>query len=166
MASAGTDCIPFDACIHIIEVKSCLTAEELRKTIKTALQVSKMVTSLPGPASAWETLPSRAAASISIPTVFSIFAFDSDLAKGGKSELERFREVLISEVPEGSTVPGYSIHDLSVVGRGYWKQPILSDACHPAGSGHEEVIEFLTMAADSWPVWMGTRGTMRIRPYL
>ena len=163
MSDDGLSCVPIEACLHIVEVKSRLTRAELTKAVRSAMRVSKLVTCLPGPANAWETF--KQPDPIQIPTLFSIFAFGTDLVQNGVSELVRLRDVLQTEVSEEDRSRVF-LHDLCVVGRGYWKKPVAEWMCVPAGPDYPEVVEFLTMAADSWPVWMGTRGMMRLRPYL
>jgi hypothetical protein len=164
MVESALSYVPAEACIQAFEIKSKLTATELRKTVWAARSLQSLNHLLPGPSNALESITNqRAQMPCRIPTVFSILAFDTDLALGGKSELDRLNEVIAAEV---GSQPGALIHDLCVIGRGFWTvfgnyPPVHRDAT----DGYDEVIEQLLRACDSWPVWLGTRGMVPLRPY-
>lgn len=92
-----TGLFPLESVISGIEVKSVLTAEELRKTHINAKEIERLL-HVPGTKSPEHIIP-------------CLLAFDSDLSK--KNELDRYRGVLTqNEEP--------SIRVICVVGCGYW----------------------------------------------
>jgi hypothetical protein len=101
---------PLESVLFTIEVKSCLTLEELRKTHDSAAHLATFhhvpgtddsgMLRRGGPGGPIEHL---------IPC---LVAFDSDLTSAGKTELERYQELLAGEAP--------AIRVISVVQRGFW----------------------------------------------
>ncbi len=163
MVESGLSCVPAEACVHAIEVKSKLTATEVQKAVKTAISLVALAHQLPGPSDAYEQIAGTTKLPIRIPTVFSVLAFDSDLAEDGKSELDRMNETIMKEV---GTLSGAIVHNMCVIGRGFWDVFNPPDPTYvPATKDYDEVLAFLLWACDSWPLWVATRGQVRLLPY-
>src|SRR5688572_20646160 len=116
---------PCEACYYAIEVKSRLTAANL----KDALEKGRSIINL-----GW-----AARSSNRIPVVLVLFAFDSDLSLGS-SEIERYCE----HDSEWDTAP--ILKAICVAGRGYWYHHAV-DNCwvgNPATAEHDEVIDLLS----------------------
>lgn len=149
-----TGLFPVEAVTATVEVKSTLNATELRKAIDAAKDLAQMtfVSGLRDPHTglAIQHRVERPAA--------AVFAFESDLAADGKSELERLRE-LDGAGPDG-------IRALCVVGRGYWFS--IADAWYTAPSTGDlsEVLAFLASYADGLPNIAATRFRPPLADYL
>lgn len=96
---------PLEACLLTVEIKSQLTADELRTSHASARKLARFhhappVGSATHPASDIEHV---------IPF---LLAFSTDLSGCGKTEVERYLEIAGNEPP--------AIRGLCVVGRGYW----------------------------------------------
>lgn len=89
---------PVEAALCVIEVKSVLTAEELRKAHASALRNNQFKHCV-GNGPDIEHL------------VQCVFAFGTDLSPGGRSEIDRYIEINAGED---------AIRAICVVGRGYW----------------------------------------------
>ena len=101
----GAGIFPLEACLLTIEIKSVLNAGELRISDASTKKVSKF---RHAPQVGFSQ-PSEKPIEHVIPF---LLAFSSDLAPGGKSEPERYKEITGDEPP--------AIRAFCVVGRGYW----------------------------------------------
>lgn len=102
-----TGIFPVESVLYTIEVKSRLTAEELRSAHNAAKYLAGF-TYLPG---RFDDAGHRK--HHHIEKVRSVLvALDTDLAVGGKSELERYAEIRGDDAP--------FLRAICVVGRGYW----------------------------------------------
>jgi hypothetical protein len=143
--------VPVESVLARFEIKSTLTATELRDAIDGAMLFNSLKNGLP----AQDLLGSAA--------LRCVFAFDTDLTMGGKSEFERFKEQ-VEEVGGNLDVP--PVVALCVVGRGFW--------CHlndgqvggwrycPATGDHNEVLSMLGVVMNSLPALRAKRTSARL----
>lgn len=138
----GKSIIPVESVIARIEVKSTLNAVELRDALDGAMMFNSLGNALPKDA-----LTDGAALRL-------LFAFDSDLAAGGKSEFVRLKEAVLAAHASMDIPP---IMGLCVAGRGTWvhldvdrsEAPDLPNSdgwnfCPPTPD-HNEVLAFVGM---------------------
>lgn len=97
---------PIEAVVATIEVKSVLTSTELQLAHASALKVSSFIHA--SPLGQQGHLPEQKVEHV----ISFLLAFSTDLAPGGKSELQRYGEKYCASEP--------SIRALCVVGRGFW----------------------------------------------
>lgn len=149
--------VPVEACIQAIEIKSQLTATEVSDAIGKATAFKDLAIRGHEPFRNGQRVPK-------VDSIFSLFAFDTDLSERGKKEIERYEE----RVPS-SLKTRVLINDICVVGRGHWART----STDPIGwsetkATHEfdEVINMLAMAVDSIPYWIDYRGTPKFGPYI
>lgn len=119
---------PIESSYYAIEVKSTLTATE----IKTSLEKGASITALGD-------RPSNATGQHLSPTVLVLFAFDSDLAPDS-SEIERY-----AKYDQGwRNDPVFKA--ICVVGRGYWYHEAEKSrwVFHSATSDHDEVVDLVS----------------------
>ena len=156
MYEAGFGLYPIESCLHAIEVKSRATAPEL----KDALEKGRRLRSLAYTSGLHD--PTGAAQSHSIINVIpAFFAFDSDLANGGKSELARYQEL------DDKALTDPAIRVLCIVGRGYWC--VTADGKwhdFPATAEFQEVLTYLSGTVNSLPGIISSRGFPQIGNYL
>jgi hypothetical protein len=144
LLDVGFGVYPAEACIYAIEVKSTLTADQLRGSINKHRQLQQL-----------RYLPSalnqiyQPIGSPSSPVIPALFAFASDLVSGGKGELERYRDL----DPDADARPAIPV--LCVAGRGYWwfkqNEPAEKWINHLPTEDNEEVIDFLGGIANTIP---------------
>lgn len=159
LLEAGFGIYPAEACIYAIEVKSTLTAAELKDAIakhrdlRTLRYLSSAVNEFFQSIGA----PSR-------PVIPALFAFETDLTEGGKGELVRYRE-LDNEADANPAIPVFC-----VAGRGYWwfkpNEPAEKWINHPPSPEHEEVIDFLGGVANTIPDQVVLKGRPRFGNYI
>lgn len=149
---------PVESCLYTIEVKSRLTAGEIRKAIDNSLSCHGL-----------SHLPTRhisGTTAISAPTAHGInvlFAFDTDLAPGS-SELDRYLGA------ENAIVDGKpAIQVICVAGRGYWT----SDPTKPGGwtwmdadEDHNEIMMLLAGISNTLPLLIAAKGRPCFGHYL
>jgi len=150
---------PAEACFYAIEVKSRATAQE----IQDAIEKAESLRNLQYLAGEYTT---RGVAIIHhiTPIIPVFFAFTTDLAESGKSELDRYRE----NDPNFEVDP--RIRAVCVVGRGYWRfQPDDERGqwiFHSPTPDHDEVIDFLSGVINTIPDSLAKRGHPRLGNYL
>jgi len=159
LLDAGFGVYPAEACIYAIEVKSTLTADQLRDAINKHRQLQQL-----------RYLPStvnqiyQPVGNPSPPVIPALFAFASDLVPEGKSELERYREL----DPAADTRPAIPV--LCVAGRGYWwykpNEPAEKWINHLPTDDSEEVIDFLGGVANTIPDQIFLKGRPRFGHYI
>lgn len=150
--------IPVDAAIQVIEVKSRLDATEMTACIENADSVKSLFLlspKLPPPfdqmIQTGLKLPAR------VETIFSVFAFDSDLK--GKSEWERYLQLKA----KANMQPEWRrIDNICVVGAGYW-DPFGEKTA--ATDDYAEVLKMLALMANSTPIWKKIRDVSQLGPY-
>lgn len=159
LLEAGFGVYPAEACIYAIEVKSTLTASDLRDAIAKHRQLRAL-----------RYLPSvlndvyQPVGAPSLPVIPALFAFQTDLSEDGKGELARYRE-LDEEADTNPAIPVFC-----VAGRGYWwfkpNEPAEKWIHHPPSPEHEEVIDFLGGVANTVPDQVFLKGRPRFGNYI
>jgi hypothetical protein len=164
---SDTGVYPVETCIYAIEVKSKATAANIRDAITKAMTIRKMTY-----VSGFFDPGGRPVQHEITPIVTAFFAFSSDLAETGKSELERYLE----SDPDGNINP--LIRAICVVGRGYW---YFHPETQREGSTtfikgtwffwentqkHDEVISFLSGILNTIPRAVASRGRPALGEYL
>lgn len=104
-----TGVFPIESVLFAMEIKTVLTAAELKSSIENANQL-RSLRYLPGEYDSDDKLMQSTTKAI-IPIVL---AFHSDLSESGKTELDRFNEI------GGSSTSEPPIQIICVVGRGCW----------------------------------------------
>jgi hypothetical protein len=103
----GPVIVPVESALICIEVKSKLTATELRKANDSAKSVRDLDLHTGKRDDKGNWIDGRASAVSSL-----LLALDTDLTVGGQSEMERYKDLLANEHP--------SLHGLCVAGRSAW----------------------------------------------
>lgn len=157
LLDVGFGVYPAEACIYAIEVKSTLTAEQLRDAISKHRQLQQL-----------RYLPSalnqiyQPIGNPSPPVIPALFAFGSDLTE--KEELDRYREL----DPEADSRPAIPV--MCIVGRGYWwykpNEPAEKWINHLPTDDNEEVIDFLGGIANTIPDQIVLKGRPRLGHYM
>lgn len=157
MFDSSLGCFPIEACLYALEVKSALTAEDVRAAIGAAHELSEM----PYCAGAFDDAGEPQAHAI-VRVVPSIFAFRSDLVQGGKTEIERYRELDAG----ADTRP--VIRELCVYGRGYWRFEGAKRewAFFAPTDEHDELIDFVYTLLNTLPMTIAMRHQPRVGAYL
>ena len=158
----GFGIYPCEACMATIEVKSKLTAAELKNSLDSSSLLSANEMEFQSgtyDASGTETVPHGF-----IETARTLFAFSSDLGNNGKTEIQRYLE-------HADESTGKQLQIICVVGKGCWVQ-----RRHPSGQlewvefspteDYDEVIAFCTVLADGLESIRCHRGTPPISTYI
>ena len=138
---------PIESCLYSIEVKTTLSAPQLSTAISSAAAINRFRYSQSGPM-----LNS------------ALFAFDTDLVQGGKSEIERYREY------DHSANQDSVIKALCVVGRGYWwfcreGTDVRWHFTTPTPN-YDEVVDFIVGIANTIPDIMAQKRPPKYGYYL
>lgn len=155
-SSASKSIIPIESVLARLEIKTTLDATELRDAIDGAIAFNKLVNHLPE-----EDLRDGAA-------LRCLFAFDTDLTLGGKTELERFEEQVLAAGWSMATPP---IVALCVVGRGLWIHTTGAAGfaqwkfC-PATSDHNEVLGLIGVLMNTLRLLRSKRVNARLGDYV
>lgn len=159
LLDVGFGVYPAEACIYAIEVKSVLTADQLRDALEKHRRLKQ-----------FQYLPSalneiyKPTGPPSPPVIPALFAFGSDLALEGKGELARYREL----DPDADTSPVIPV--FCVAGRGYWwykaNEPAEKWINHLPTEDNEEIIDFLGGLANTIPDKVLLKGRPRFGQYL
>lgn len=160
LRSVEQSLIPVDAAIQVIEVKSRMNAAEMKDCIKKAESVKSLFLLIAGeeyPPPFNAILETELKHPIRVETIFSVFAFESDLKGTKKTEWERYRE-LAKEDPNR-----VYINDICVVGSGYWSMSCKEGV--GADEDYNEVLSMLIPMLNSLPLWKKLRGTPRFGQY-
>lgn len=141
---AGDDLlIPVEACISTVEIKSKLTATELQKAIDNAISV-KSLDHIRTRDENGHVDPPRS------PTC-CLLALSSDLSEDGKTELKRYLD------RDAKSRIDPALNMICVLGRGIWLFGASKFSTHwqytPASNEHDEIIDFLSVLANSVPHW-------------
>jgi len=124
---------PVESVLAIVEVKTTLTATELRSSVESA----KIIQQFPYLSGGHEQLPVHNVKK----TISTIFALDSDLAFDGKSELERLNDLYVGNDPP--------IRAICVSGRGYWFYT--TEWCYiPTDNQHQETMSLIVGLIDTF----------------
>lgn len=129
---------PLDAVFAFVEIKSRLSATTLREAYDNAVTVCRL-----RPSTGRYVEQDGRRIDLFTPPVAGVFAFQSDLTGGGKTEIQRYFGI----DSEGRVRP--TVQTLCVVGQGFWwyKYRHYEDRgawvfCKPTDN-HDEVIAFL-----------------------
>tara|TARA_B100000315_G_scaffold229713_1_gene239511 strand:+ start:139 stop:888 length:750 start_codon:yes stop_codon:yes gene_type:complete len=150
---------PVEGCIYAIEVKSKLTAKELQTTIEKFLKLRDLYY-LPPVFN--ERYKDAGSVSRVIPL---LFAFDTDLTKGEKSELERYMELDL-QANSDPMIPVFC-----VAGRGYWwfkreNEPDSRWIRHLPTENNDEVVDLIGDIADTIPQEIVAKGKLQLGGYI
>jgi hypothetical protein len=152
---------PLDSCFATIEVKSKLSAEELRNTIRTARWFEKArLSHLSGVTDPVTLLTQNH--DLHAP-VRALFAFESDLTGDVSKELQR---VLKYSEPFPSSRPPIGL--ICIVGKGAWTFSQNNNAWFhvSADASHSEVLAFLGDMVTACQVSRQLRGEPSVSPFL
>lgn len=161
--SARDGMFPVEACVYSIEVKSRLTSTELTNAIEKAGRLGTL-RYLEGKIGGELLSAADERVTRVIP---ALFAFESDLSVGGKTELDRYRSLDPGITP--------SIPVICVLGRGYWWFDFrqLNDAGARVGwvhaaprEDHGEVVDFIAGVGNTLPRVIEARGAPPLGRYL
>jgi hypothetical protein len=143
---------PIEAALMTVEVKSELTARELRVADASAAKVARLQHA---PPVGTRGFPAGHRIEHVVPY---LLAFDTDLTLGGKSEVERYGEALAGTAP--------SILGMCVVGRGFWFQDNGTWVEWTFSIPHGEVVAFITAVVNTCRRIALTRFQPDIRQYV
>jgi hypothetical protein len=144
---------PIEAVLMTVEVKSELTARELRVADASAASVAKFPHAPPVGATAF---PEGHRIEHAVPY---LLAFDTDLSPSGKSEVERYDETRAGEAP--------SILGICVVGRGFWFRSAKEAWVEWKFSvPYGEVVGFITSVVNTCQRIASTRFQPDLRDYV
>jgi hypothetical protein len=139
--------------LYTIEVKSVLTAADLRQAHESALQIDGFdyqpgfhdLFNEPVEGPIWKVIP-------------TVFAFDSDLSASGRSEVDRYPDF------EGPEPP---LKGICVAGRGYWYwNPFRQQWMDwPRTYEFEEVVGYLSGVMNTYGRIAPTRGFLALQRY-
>lgn len=148
----STGLFPVEACIYSIEVKSVLTASELKDSLKKVkrLKALKYLNSF---------YPLNFINPIGPPSSFvipALFAFSTDLTQDGLGEIERYKKY----DNNADTAPLIPV--LCIPKRGYWwfksDEPGKKWIFHLPTSDFDEIIDFIGGLANTIPVEIIKKG--------
>lgn len=148
-------CFPAESVFYAIEIKSQLTATELRSAHSKAKYLNNNIEYLPG----LHTPDDRAIQHPVKKAIPALFAFSSDLRRGGKNELQRYKDIL---EPNETT----QIYSMCIVGSGYWHRKYDRWQYYPPTPNHDEVISFLSHIINTLHDISETRHFPRLGNYL
>lgn len=146
--------VPIESVLARIEVKSKLTASELKDAVLGAMQFKALGMAIDDLTDAEE--------------LRCLFAFGTDLANGGKTEMVRLREAFEAHNVDSKEPP---IVALCVVGRGCWLHSSKTDgspywAYCPADAEFSEVLTFVGVLLNSFPNLRAKRRSARLGSYV
>jgi hypothetical protein len=143
---------PIEAALMTVEVKSELTAGELRVADASAGKVAQLQHAPPVGTTAF---PTGHRIEHVVPY---LLAFDTDLTPGGKSEVERYDETLASHAP--------SILGICVVDRGFWFRDNGAWVEWKFSIPYGEVVAFISAVVNTCQRIASTRFQPDIRQYV
>lgn len=158
MLNGESGIVPLDATLIVLEVKSTLTATELRDTFRK----TRRFWGLQYGTYEYTTTP-EGETTIRYQTAMpALFAFGSDLSEHGKTELDRYREL----DPEADTIP--QLTAFCVLGKGCWHFGRQDKVWRyfPATKDFDEVIDFTALVLDTATSIAALRHPPRIGGYL
>jgi len=134
----GLGIFPVECVLATVEVKTTLTAQELRLAHESATAIRRF-TYLPGER---DRLPGAIVSHDVLNAIATVFALDTDLGADSKSELQRYHELHSSGDPP--------IKAICVSGRGYWYFANGQWRHIEADSQHREACGFIVGLFDSF----------------
>lgn len=155
-----TGLVPVEAALYAIEVKSRLTATQLRKSIRNAQTLGAMRT-----LAARHIFPCRKPGKLfrevytTMPLpIRALIAFDSDLKGPPEKEIDRYRKY----EPNTGQTPAIAV--LCIVGRGYWTAG--TDGLWTQIAVGNEALGFLAGMTNTIPQLITTKGKPNFGHYL
>ncbi len=152
---------PIESVLYAIEVKSKLNADELR----TSNEAARHLLSLPVAPGKYDD-KGNPVHHVPIKPIYTIFAFETDLTQHGKTELERYKELLTSDKID--LTQGPPIRAICVVDRGDWYWDCLKE--HWKSWNHsyplEEVVGFIAGVMNTYKIVAASRLEPRLGVYL
>ena len=148
---------PAEASFYAIEVKSTVTSQEVDDAIEKARELGKLTYTSGEYDDAGRSTPHPF-----LPIIPALFGFSSDLAEGGKSDLDRYLE----RDSGGGSSPSITV--ICIVGRGYWwfKAAERRWAFHPPTPEGDEVVDFVSGVINTLPNSLAARRRPRLGLYL
>lgn len=151
---------PIESVLFAIEIKSVLNATELKNSNAAAEALLRLQLC----SGQYDTSDQPLNHNLKRP-LYAVFAFDSDLAKSGKTELERYMK-LCNEDPKLTSIDGPPIRLLCVVERGLWTWTRGDWKAWPSSYPHEEIIRFIATVMNSYRLIADQRGQPRLGLYV
>ena len=148
-----TGIFPIESVLYTVEVKSKLTAHELRTSHKNATELLDF-DYLSGEYDERDNPIGHTVTKV----ISTIFAFDTDLASGIKSEVERYNKI------RGAGLP--AIRRICVVNRGCWHWHIDQWKVYPQTYPLAEVVGFVAGIMNTYRKVAATRKEPRLGHYL
>ena len=146
---------PSESVFYAIEIKSKITAPEIESAHLKAKDLINNIGYLSGIHT-----PDNKAVQHRVGKIIPVlFAFSSDLKEGGKSEIDRYMEII------GPGNLAY-VCAICVAGRGYWFQTDEGWLFYPHTDDYDEIICFLSGIINSLHKLNETRGYPRLGCYL
>lgn len=148
-------CVPVEACLQVVEVKSTLNAREIKDAIKKAKSIKSLRILNSGPMTILESVQtSPPPIRPKVDSIFTLFAFNSDLVNSADNEFKRYQKYIpYSPSP---------INDVCVVGGGYWMN---NNKYIAPSEEFDEVIAMLIYSVNSIPLWRKSRGVPKFGEY-
>ena len=152
VAEGEVGLFPIESVLYVIEVKSVLSARELRAADSSARDLA----SFDYMSGRFDRNDMSATHSLE-QAISALFAFRSDLVSGPQAELQRFKAIC------GDTAS--AVRDVCVVdvGHMFWRRDSLF--CRPGGE-YDEVVSFLASILNRYRAVAASRGEPRIGFYL
>lgn len=150
----GLGLFPVECVLATVEVKTTLTAQELRSSQESAAMIRRF-TYLPG---AREPLTDRLVPHDIRNAVATVFAIDTDLSVTGKSEIDRYQEL--------DPGPDPPLKAISVSGRGYWYFEEGKWQHCGADGQHGETCAFVVGLFDTFSIVRASRHQPNLAGYL
>lgn len=148
---------PVEASFYAIEVKPRVTSDELDDAIAKARELRKLTYTMGEYDAAGKPSPHTF-----LPIIPALFGFCSDLAPGGKSDLERYFE----RDSEAASSPCIAV--ICIAGRGYWWFEAVDKhwRFHSPTPEWDEVIDFMSGVINTLPDSLVARRRPRLGLYL
>jgi len=150
--------IPSEAAYYAIEIKSKLTATTVKDAIEKAIQLHQNIKYGPGVF----TDDDKGVKQVISPVLSSLFGFSSDLVGSGKTELDRFKELV------GDPSKFGCMTSICSVGKGTWRWVHRKNSWvfYPPTENYYEVIDYLAGISNTLHKIDQGRGFPRLGTYL
>jgi hypothetical protein len=145
---------PIESVLYAIEVKSVMTANEIRTSDESATKLMGFMYR-----SGYYDKSDRPINHTVTKVISCVLAFDTDLTPEGKSEIERYDEIRGSEYDP-------ALRSICVVGRGYWYWDKNQWRTWERTYDFEEVVGFIAGVMNKYREVAATRGEPRFGVYL
>lgn len=157
LLEGNTGVFPIESVLATVEVKTKLTAAEIKSTLESAHQLRN----LPHLSGKYNEAGQPISTTL-LPSISTLLAFGTDLSESGESEIERFDKI------RGSTNEEPPILGLCVVGRRCWLW--MRDKCKwfpwPTSYPLQEVLGLISGLMNSYKYIAVSRNVPRMGMYL